>query len=62
MDVFNKWVSLTSGTNVKLYVGLATYKFATTETLLIQENLCVNHPNCGGFIHFRYENLCGKIR
>lgn len=62
LDVFNKWVSLTSGTNVKLYVGLATYKFATTETLLIQENLCVNHPNCGGFIHFRYENLCGKIR
>ena len=62
LDVFNKWVSLTSGTNVKLYVGLATYKFATTETLLIQENLCVNHPNCGGFIHFRYENLCCKIR
>ena len=62
LDVFNKWVSLTSGTNVKLYVGLATYKFATTETLLIQENLCVNHPNCGGFIQFRYENLCGKIR
>ncbi len=62
LDVFNKWVSLTSGTNVKLYVGLATYKFATTETLIIQQNLCVNHPNCGGFIHFRYENLCGKIR
>lgn len=62
LDVFNKWINLTADTGVKLYVGLATYKFATTETLMIQQNLCVNHQGCGGFIHFRYENLCGSIR
>ncbi len=68
--LLNDWKNLTKGTNVKLLIGLATYKINTAlppdntewqngnEIIKRQEKICENERSVNGVVYFSYTSFC----
>lgn len=57
LTVLEKWEKLVEDSPVKLYVGLAAYKFADTDILQQEIDEVNQRENSEGYILFRYDNL-----
>lgn len=56
-EVLKRWEGLVEGGPVKLYIGLADYKFAGTEILANQIQAVEESQTAQGYLHFRYDQL-----
>lgn len=55
--ILDKWENLLAGSDVKLYVGLAAYKFAGQAELEEQVIIVSESEVAKGYIYFRYDNI-----
>lgn len=57
LEVLEQWETLVEGSPVKLYVGLAAYKFAGTDILEEEMQTVLEREIPQGYFLFRYDNL-----